>query len=59
MHFVPVDDGVYRLESGGSFVHTKDGQPFEVDVRKLMGGPAPRQSASLDQQLAAHGYARY
>jgi hypothetical protein len=35
MHFIPVDDGVYRLESGGAFVHTKDGHPFEVDVRKL------------------------
>jgi hypothetical protein len=39
MHFVPVDDGVYRLEMGGSFVHTKDGTPFEVDVRKLTSLP--------------------
>lgn len=35
MHFIPVDDGVYRLESGGSFVHTKDGKAFELDIRKL------------------------
>lgn len=36
MHWVPIDDGVYRLESGGSFVHLNDGRtPFEIDVRKL------------------------
>lgn len=35
MHFVPIDDGVYRLENGGAFVHTKDGRPYEVDIRKL------------------------
>jgi hypothetical protein len=39
MHFVPVGDGIYRLENGGSFVHTKDG-PFEIDVRKLPDGAA-------------------
>ena len=55
LHFVPVDDGVYRLEMGGSFVHTKAGQPFEVDVRKLNGATGK----SFDAQLAAHGYARY
>lgn len=49
MHFIPVDDGVYRLETGGSFVHTKDGKPFELDVRKLN---------SFNAQLAAHGYTR-
>jgi hypothetical protein len=49
MHFIPVDDGVYRLETGGSFVHTKDGKPFELDVRRL---------TSLDAELAAHGYVR-
>jgi hypothetical protein len=35
MHFVPIDDGVYRLENGGAFVHTKDGHPYEIDIRKL------------------------
>jgi hypothetical protein len=49
MHFIPVDDGVYRFEAGGSFVHTKDGHPFELDVRKL---------TNLDAELAAHGYVR-
>jgi hypothetical protein len=53
MHYVPVGDGIYRLENGGAFVHTKDGQPFEIDVRKLPAG------AALDAQLASHGYARY
>jgi hypothetical protein len=60
MHYVPVGDGVYRLENGGAFVHTKDGQPFEIDVRKL---PAPGAQAAatpgFDQVLAAHGYHRY
>jgi hypothetical protein len=40
MHFIPVDDGVYRLESGGSFVHTKDGSPFELDIRRLSSLPS-------------------
>lgn len=39
MHFIPVDDGVYRLELGGSFAHLANGQPFEIDIRKL---PASR-----------------
>lgn len=60
MHFIPMGDGVYRLENGGAFVHTNDGQPFEIDVRKL---PAPGAQAAasqgLNQALAAHGYARY
>jgi hypothetical protein len=46
MHFVPIDDGVYRLENGGAFVHTKDGKPFELDVRKLTSSAVqpPRSS---------------
>jgi hypothetical protein len=60
MHYIPVGDGIYRLENGGAFVHTKDGQPFEIDVRKL---PAPGAQAAaspdFNAQLAAHGYARY
>jgi hypothetical protein len=40
MHFIPVDDGVYRFEAGGSFVHTKDGHPFELNVRHLVSSPA-------------------
>jgi hypothetical protein len=60
MHLIPVDDGVYRLEAGGSFVHTKSGQPFEIDVRKL-NAPGAHAAAqpSFAEQLVAHGYARY
>ena len=60
MHFIPVGDGVYRLENGGAFVHTKDGQPFEIDVRKLPAAEAhAAASTDFNAQLAAHGYARY
>jgi hypothetical protein len=56
MHFVPVDDGLYRLEIGGSFAHTKAGTPFEIDIRKL---PQGQRAGLFDDQLAAHGYARF
>jgi hypothetical protein len=62
MHYIPVGDGIYRLENGGAFVHTKDGQPFEIDVRKLPAAEA--QPSKLDADLArAHaatgGYVRF
>ena len=50
MHFVPIDDGRYRLENGGSFVHLADGRtPFEIDVRKLPNGAANPVPKSTDQ----------
>lgn len=35
MQWVPIRDGVYRLQSRGGFLHTPKGGFYEVDVRKL------------------------
>jgi hypothetical protein len=56
MHFIPVREGVYRLESGGAFAHNSDGKPFEVDVRKLATTPG---ASAFNAELAVHGYARF
>jgi hypothetical protein len=50
MQWVPIRDGVYRITDGHGFLHTKAGDFYEVDIRKL--------PSDLDTQLASHGYVR-
>lgn len=35
MQWVPAGDGIYRLNDGSGFVHTRDGNFYQIDVRKL------------------------
>jgi hypothetical protein len=52
MQWVPSGDGIYRLSDGNSFLKTKEGGFYEVDVGKL-------NPSSFDAQLEAHGYQRF